>query len=351
MSWALSNRATPLLGGLVAFSILLAAPAHAEAPEVAEQYEQGKQALKADKPAEALGHFKAALSQADRSLGSTWQMLLAVALTYQKLDEPANASEMFRRFLEVTEAHDDLMTQKWRTRRELVRKDLTKLEQVLTKPHAVVMVKSTPPGAEVSVDGARAGVDGDAVTPTRLWLSPGEHTIALALEGFEPTTRTMALTAGQLDSVASELAPVVVEAPPEPEAPTPVAPVVAPAEEEEGGSIGPWLVLGGAGAAAIVGGFLAGTAQGEFSTAEGIDAAGQPADPDLAAQQEQAYANARSNYQTYNAASIAMFSLAGAAAVGGVVWLLLDSGDDETSAAFGVLPTAQGVHGFATWRF
>ena len=88
-----------------------------------------------------------------------------------------------------------------------------------------------------------------------------------------------------------------------------------------------------------------------IATAEGIDAAGQPADPDLAAQQEQAYANARSNYQTYNAASIAMFSLAGAAAVGGVVWLLLDSGDDETSAAFGVLPTAQGVHGFATWRF
>jgi len=163
--------------------------ARAEAPAVAEQYELGKHALKADKPAEALTHFKAALSQADRSLGSTWQMLLAVALTYQKLDQPAHAAEMFRRFLEVTEAHGDLMTQKWRTRRELVRKDLTELEQALSTTHAVVMVKSTPPGAKVSVDGARAGVDGDALTPTRLWLSPGEHTIALALVGCASAAR------------------------------------------------------------------------------------------------------------------------------------------------------------------
>lgn len=339
MSRVLSCRVQTLLVALVLPALLLTAPVHAEAPEVAERYEQGKQALKADKPAEALGHFKAALTQADRSLGSTWQMLLAVALTYQKLDQPANAAEMFERFLEVTEEHDDLMTQKWRTRRELVRGDLTKLEEVLSKTHAMVMVKSTPPGAAVSVDGARAGVDGDAVTPTRLWLDPGEHIIALTLEGFEPVSRTMTLEASQLDSVASTLVAVGVDAPTEPAAPALAAPAVVEPKEAGGGSIGPWLVLGGAGAAAIVGGVMLGLAQSEFTTAEGIE-------DDLAA-----YRAHRDSYQTYRLVGWSMVGLAGAATLGGVLWLLLDDGDEETSAAFGLLPTHEGMQGFATWRF
>jgi hypothetical protein len=184
MSW--------LLSGLMCWGLVSSSPVvHAESTEVTEHYELGKAALDAGKPADALGHFKTALTQADSSLGSTWQMLLAVALTYQALEQPANSAQMFRRFLEVTEAHGELMTEKWRKRREVVRKQLTLLEQELSESHAVVMITSTPPSAAISVDGARAGVDGDAVTPTRLWLAPGEHTIELALKGFESTTRTM----------------------------------------------------------------------------------------------------------------------------------------------------------------
>ena len=36
---------------------------------------------------------------------------------------------MYRRFLDVTETHSDLMTEKWRKRREVVRKQLTLLEK------------------------------------------------------------------------------------------------------------------------------------------------------------------------------------------------------------------------------
>ncbi len=116
MSPASAVRTMMFLGCVLVASITLAPQAHAEAPEVMREYELGKKALKTHKPAVALTHFKAALAQADRSLGSTWQMLLAVALTYQKLEQPAFAAEMFRRFLAVTEEHSALMTQKWKTR-------------------------------------------------------------------------------------------------------------------------------------------------------------------------------------------------------------------------------------------
>jgi hypothetical protein len=267
MSWFISVL---LCGSFVSFSPVL----RAEAPAVTEHYELGKAALDAGKPADALGHFKTALTQADSSLGSTWQMLLAVALTYQALEQPANSAQMFRRFLEVTEAHGELMTEKWRKRREVVRKQLTLLEQELSESHAVVMITSTPPSAAISVDGARAGVDGDAVTPTRLWLAPGEHTIELALKGFESTTRTMTTRAGGLDSYAPTLTSLTVAAP---VASSPTASVATTLESEE---------------------------------------------------------------------------TAGAAAIGGVLWWLLD-GDDaqETDAAFGLIPTTQGVHVHASWRF
>ncbi len=360
MSRVLSCRARTLLGALVASSLLLAAPARAEAPEVAEQYEQGKQALKADKPAEALTHFKAALSQADRSLGSTWQMLLAVALTYQKLEQPAFAAEMFRRFLAVTEEHSALMTQKWKTRRELVLEDLTDLERKLSKTHVVVMVTSKPAGAAIAVDGAAAGADGDAITPTRLWLSPGEHVVSLTSAGHQPFERSLSLTAGQLDSVSVSLTPLVVETPEapasEPESELSVVPPAVssttPVGDGDGGSVGPWIVLGGAGVAAIVGGVMVGLAEAEYATiTEMSDPGYQPTD---LAQSQRDLNAARDNYGTYDTRTWVMFGVAGAAAAGGVVWLLVGGDEEqgaESTATFGLFPTHGGVHGHATWRF
>jgi len=324
---------------------------HAEAPEVAEQYELGKAALDAGKSADALGHFKTALTQADSSLGSTWQMLLAVALTYQELEQPAYSAQMFRRFLEVTEAHSDLMTEKWRKRRKVVREQLTLLEQKLSESHAVVMVTSTPPGAKVSVDGEAAGIDGDAVTPTRLWLKPGEHVIALSLRGFAAAARTMTTQAGQLDSYSSTLTSLDAPASPVVE----VEPVVSQSSSVEAAqassSVGPWIVLSGAGAAAIVGGVMLGLAEGEAATRADIIAQGDPGAA-LGPAARDNYEQAEANIETYDAVAWAMFGVAGAAAIGGVLWWLLD-GDDtqQTDAAFGLIPTTHGVHAHASWRF
>ncbi|MGB0591972.1 MAG: PEGA domain-containing protein [Myxococcota bacterium] len=323
-------------------------PAYAEAPAVAEHYELGKAALDAGKPADALGHFKTALTQADLSLGSTWQMLLAVALTYQELEQPSNSAQMFRRFLEVTEAHGELMTEKWRTRREVVRKQLTLLEQELSKSHAVVMITSTPPGAAVSVDGARAGIDGDAVTPTRLWLAPGEHTIGLVLQGFESTTRTMMTRAGGLDSYSPTLTSLGAAMPTP--APSPAVTLVGE-PEATAGSVGPWVLLGGAGAAAIVGGVMLGLAEGEAATLAEIAAKEDPGTTD-GVNDHKDFNRAQDNLATYDAVAWAMFGVAGAAAIGGVLWWLLDGdGVQETEAAFGLIPTTKGVHAHASWRF
>ena len=332
-------------------TMTLAPKGHAESPEVATQYELGKAALDSSDPEAALGHFKAALAQADLSLGSTWQMLLAVALTYQELKNPAYSAEMYRRFLDVTETHSDLMTEKWRKRREVVRKQLTLLEQELATSHAVVMVKSTPSGAAVSVNGERAGVDGDAVTPTRLWLPPGEHTISLELEGHAPATTTIKTRPGQLDSYAPELLAASSERPEGAASAPESAPIIEAPKEDEGGTIGPWVLIGGAGAAAIVGGVMVGLAEGEVARRDEIIAAGDPGEA-LGPAARDDYNGAEANIATYDTLSLAMFGVAGAAAIGGVLWLLLD-GDESTeaSASFGLTPAPHGVHAHALWRF
>jgi len=147
----------------------------------------------------------------------------------------------------------------------------------------------------------------------------------------------LTLKAGQLDSVVADLAAVIAAAPPVPEAPAEL--VTAPSEEGDGGSIGPWLVFGGAGAAALVGGVMAGLAQSDYDAA--LEVTGDP----------EAYTAHRNSYQTNRVVAGALFGLAGAAAVGGIVWWLLDGDDDEMPTAFGVLPTHEGVRGFAAWRF
>ena len=56
---------------------------------------------------------------------------------------------------------------------------------------ANVTVKSTPDGADISVDGKFVGN-----TPSTLKLSPGDHTIAVESSAFKNWQRTMTLSAG-----------------------------------------------------------------------------------------------------------------------------------------------------------
>jgi hypothetical protein len=56
---------------------------------------------------------------------------------------------------------------------------------------ANVTVKSTPPGADINVDGKFMGS-----TPSTIQLSPGEHAVSVEKEGLRPWQRTMTVSAG-----------------------------------------------------------------------------------------------------------------------------------------------------------
>ena len=56
---------------------------------------------------------------------------------------------------------------------------------------ATVIVKSTPPGADINVDGKFMGN-----TPSTIQLTPGDHVVSVEKEGLRPWERGMTITAG-----------------------------------------------------------------------------------------------------------------------------------------------------------
>jgi hypothetical protein len=79
-----------------------------------------------------------------------------------------------------------------------------------------LLIKSTPAGAQVFLDGKPVGTtnaEGELELPQ---LPLGEHKVRLTLSGFEDYEQTTSLFAGQLSSITATLKPV----PPSPPAPT-----------------------------------------------------------------------------------------------------------------------------------
>ena len=134
-----------------------APPPQAESAE--EAYERGKAALRGEDTEGALGHFKSALSLAEGDERTTWQMLLAVAVTYQRMDQPAFAIEYYKRFLKRSDDYRDALTGKWSNRRSNAAQDIEALETKTKATHGFVTVVSQPSGAAVFLDEAQAGAD------------------------------------------------------------------------------------------------------------------------------------------------------------------------------------------------
>jgi hypothetical protein len=71
------------------------------------------------------------------------------------------------------------------------------VESGTSKPDAsatamsAVVIKSTPDGAEITIDGKLVGT-----TPSTVQLTPGEHTISIDKSGFKQWQRTITVTAG-----------------------------------------------------------------------------------------------------------------------------------------------------------
>jgi PEGA domain len=60
-----------------------------------------------------------------------------------------------------------------------------------TMQAATVIVKSTPAGADINVDGKFMGN-----TPSTIQLTPGDHVVSVEKEGLRPWERGMTITAG-----------------------------------------------------------------------------------------------------------------------------------------------------------
>ena len=89
-------------------------------------------------------------------------------------------------------------------------------------------VRSTPPGAQIKVDGAPAGL----TTPATLdKLKPGPHQFDITTAGYEPWSKRVAVAAGRTARVEAVLVPVATPRPPVITKSTTPAPPVAPADD------------------------------------------------------------------------------------------------------------------------
>jgi len=73
------------------------------------------------------------------------------------------------------------------------------------KTKATLKLNSTPPGAEIVVDGKAA----DKSTPDTVTIDRGQHTIALRLEGFQEASAKFKVSGGEEFEFSPELVPVV----------------------------------------------------------------------------------------------------------------------------------------------
>jgi hypothetical protein len=68
--------------------------------------------------------------------------------------------------------------------------DNSQAEEAVVATPATVIVKSTPPGADITVDGKFMGN-----TPSTIQLTPGDHVVEVEKEGLRPWQRGMTITA------------------------------------------------------------------------------------------------------------------------------------------------------------
>ncbi len=79
---------------------------------------------------------------------------------------------------------------------------------------ALLQINVSPQGATVIVDGLRSGT-----TPTSMTLPPGQHTVRIEQDGYEPLVETVKLDAGSEAVLSGELAPL-------PSSPVPTATLI-----------------------------------------------------------------------------------------------------------------------------
>jgi tetratricopeptide (TPR) repeat protein len=316
---------TRIAGTLASLICLIAPGQSARAEEAAVDapwsapHLQGMDAYQAGDHARAVEAFE----QADR-LGAPASNLYNLARSYEQLGRVVDALRAYDRYLESPDIPADR------------RARATELRDQLAATPGRVVVRSTPEGASLEVDG-QPDPEG-AATPATLSLAPGPHTIAARLDGRRPASGEVVVEPGGEHEVslvldaAAETAPVS----------GPIEPAVVPAEpRDEGGSgrrssAGAWVLFGGGLLVAAVGCVLDVVAYTRAEDAQGFD--------DI--EEYDAW------YDLVGNAALAGDVLVGvgaAAFVAGLVWLLVDRRGDRGRAdvragrPWGVAPTGTGL--------
>jgi len=128
-----------------------------------------------------------------------------------------------------------------------------RVAELKKKAPVVVKVKSDPPGASVSVDGTPQ----PGTAPLDVKLPPGPHKFQLTAPGYDPFVKDVTLEAGAADTTVDAM---LLKSVPLPEPPPPVVekPIekAAPVVVEHRSNAAAFVVLGVAGAGAIVGGIF-----------------------------------------------------------------------------------------------
>jgi hypothetical protein len=219
-----------------------------EDPTIAEarrEYDQGRQLLLNNQPAEALPHFERAYQ-----LRSNPIVLLPIAQSQVALGRIADAIATYERYLrERADAPD----------RAQIEQQLAELRR---RP-ATVHVESTPPGGRIVIDGRDTG----QVTPADVPVDPGHHAVRIELSGHTAHASEFDAPPGGRVEVTGTLAaeaPSTPTPPPETTPPPEATPPPAPPEERRT-SPAVWVAAGLTGAGVVAGTVFGFMALGELS--------------------------------------------------------------------------------------
>ncbi len=297
--------------------------------EARKKYAEGETKFAAGDFEGAYAAYKAANEAVPAS-----QALFKMAVSLEKLDRSSEALTTYQAFLSSNPP--PAMEPK-------VAEAKARVDELKKKIPVVVKVTSDPPGASVYVD----GVVQMGTTPLELKAPPGHHKMRVTSPGYDPYEKEVELEAGAapmtVDAILQKNIPIA-EAPPPPPpmAPEP-KPVKAPElPPEKRSNVAAYVVLGVAGAGAIVGGIF------------GVKALQEKKDFDNGEKTTDKADSVEKN------ALIADMALAAALTLGitGTVLLLTNTGSETAAAraprtAFEFTPvvTPQRAGAFATVRF
>lgn len=259
-------------------------------------YERGAAAYRDGRFREAIGLFLAA-----DELAPSPALSFNVARAYEKLGESARALEYYRDYL--WRGPDAAVV-------ETVERRIAELQSWLVRLGLQqVTVRSTPPGAQLTIDGARYGT-----TPWTGELSLGGHQLILSHRGHQTQTSQFQLGEAGASNLAFVLAAAPVSNPS-------AAPDTEPRSSETPPRTSPWawMTLGAGALTLVSAGVVEVLRQDEEETARGQRV-------------QLAYERAYERQETLQRTARVLAVVGGTLSVAGGVWLWLDASDEEERA-------------------